>query len=162
MRLIPITENNLSDIIMIQKAAFQKLYKKYQDHQTSPYTQTLAGLQEKYRLPNNYFFLIATTETIGFIRVVTYDSQTRARIAPIGILPNKENQGYGSHVLQLIETTFPTVMTWQLSTILQEEKLIHFYQKAGYHQQKDTQEIQENMTITFFTKNIFQKKQCNQ
>uniref|UniRef100_UPI00403F8C85 GNAT family N-acetyltransferase n=1 Tax=Candidatus Enterococcus willemsii TaxID=1857215 RepID=UPI00403F8C85 len=155
MQLIPVKENELADVLIIQKQAFQKLYDTYQDDQTSPYTQTLERLQEKYQQSNNYFFFIVTNEIIGYIRVVIENNH--ARIAPIAVLPDKENQGFGSQALQLVEQTFPTINIWQLSTISQEKKLVHFYRKAGYIQQENTNKIQENMTITFFTKEILSK-----
>lgn len=161
MQLIPVKENELSEVLHIQKRAFKKLYETYHDHQTSPYTQTFKRLAEKYHQSNNYFFFIVTSEKIGFIRIVLNATQTQARISPIAILPEQENHGFGQQALALVEKHFSEIKRWQLSTILQEDKLVHFYQKAGYIQQKAVHPIQENMTITFFNKEILlENKLC--
>jgi len=61
----------------------------------------------------------------------------------------------------LVEKHFSEIKRWQLSTILQEDKLVHFYQKAGYIQQRAAHPIQENMMITFFNKEILlENKLC--
>jgi ribosomal protein S18 acetylase RimI-like enzyme len=161
MQLIPVKENELSEVLHIQKMAFKKLYETYHDHQISSYTQAFKRLAEKYHQSNNYFFFVVTSEKIGFIRIVLNDMQTHARISPIAILPEQENHGFGQQALALAEKHFSEIKRWQLSTILQEEKLVHFYPKAGYIQQKEVHPIQENMTITFFNKEILlENKLC--
>jgi RimJ/RimL family protein N-acetyltransferase len=152
MQLIPVKENELSEVLHIQKMAFKKLYETYHDHQISSYTQAFKRLAEKYHQSNNYFFFVVTSEKIGFIRIVLNDMQTHARISPIAILPEQENHGFGQQALALAEKHFSEI---------QEEKLVHFYPKAGYIQQKEVHPIQENMTITFFNKEILlENKLC--
>lgn len=147
-----ITKKDIPKIFHIQKEGFEKLYTKYQDKH-SPYNETNETLLKKFDCRNNYMFLIKIKQNcIGYIRVVTNDTNDQARIAPIVILPQYENLGLGTSIIQLIESEFDTVIEWHLGTILQEKKLVHFYTKLGYEQQVTTEPIQEGMDEVFFTK----------
>ncbi|WP_368742554.1 GNAT family N-acetyltransferase [Enterococcus casseliflavus] len=133
-----ITTGDILKVHEIQKAGFEKLYRKYGDKE-SPYNETSEDLLRKFNRPNNYMFLVKNDkESIGYIRVITTDQRDQARIAPIVILPEYENLGLGKKVMQLVEMEFNTVKEWHLETILQESKLIHFYTQMGYKQENIT------------------------
>lgn len=152
IQLKKVETNNMTDIHHLQKLAFKKLYDKYNDTD-SPYNESEDSLIEKWQRPNNYFFLIKKLEKIvGYIRVITNDNQTEANFSQIGIDPEYDGFGYGTQAVLLLEKEFPTVENWSLTTILQEEKLIHFYSKLGYKKTGQSIPIQENMDIVIFVK----------
>lgn len=88
------------------------------------------------------------------MRIATNDSQTKAKIGPIGIVPKNEEQWYGSNSMLLVEKEFPTVKKWYLDMILQEPKLDHLYTKLGYNETGQIKRTQEGMDIIFFIKQL--------
>lgn len=146
-------EKDLSEVHQIQKLVFENLYSKYKDD-GSPFKESQSSLLEKIKQPNNFYYFIKNDKKrIGYARILTNEELTQAKIGPIGILPENEEQGLGTEAMILIEKTFPTVEKWYLDTILQESKLIHFYTKLGYKETGQIETIQEKMDIIFFTKN---------
>ena len=75
-------------------------------------------------------------------------------MAPICILPANENHGIGKMAIQLVEAKFSSIKTWQLSTILQETRLLSFYQTLGYQLSDRTSPIVTGMDRVFLTKHI--------
>lgn len=149
-----VSEQNICQIHQIQKIVFKKLYNKYKDSR-SPFNEPESSLLKKYHQATNPFLLIKKDEkTIGYARVITNHTQTSARIAPIGIIPQYEKQGYGATAMFLLEKEFSTVKEWHLETILQETALTHFYSKIGYKETGQTESIQKNMDMIYFIKKL--------
>lgn len=149
-----IGEKEVFNVHKIQKLVFENLYSKYKD-EGSPFIESQSSLLEKMKRPNDYFYFIKKNEEeIGYLRIVTNEDQTKAKIGPVDILPKNEEQGLGSEAMLLIEKEFPTVTEWYIDTILQEPKLTHFYTKLGYKKTGQTEQIQEGMDIVFFQKKL--------
>jgi len=148
-------EQDIKKVYELQKLAFKELYNKYQDEE-SPIHEPISSIQEKYSRPDNYFFNINDQEnnTIGYIRVVIDEEEKNGWLSQIAINPSYDNKGYGTKAIELVEEVFNSVQEWALCTILQEEKLIHFYSKVGYIKLNNIQNIQENMDIVFFKKTV--------
>ena len=71
------------------------------------------------------------------------------------IMVDKEYQGkgYGSEGLRLLEKEFPTITQWDLCTVLQDEGMVAFYEKNGYHQTHIEPE-KEGMDMVYMKKLI--------
>ena len=108
-------------------------------------------ISKKYQRENNYFYLIqADGSAVGFVRIVLSEAPALvARVAPICILPANENHGIGKMAIQLVEAKFSSIKTWQLSTILQETRLLSFYQTLGYQLSDRTSPIVTGMDRVF-------------
>ncbi|MFT9191532.1 MAG: GNAT family N-acetyltransferase [Liquorilactobacillus sp.] len=89
------------------------------------------------------------------MRILLDNKENTAKISPILILPEFQNQGLAQKSLIQIEKKFPDIKTWVLDTIKQEKKLVHLYLKAGY-QIIDGKEsrIQDGMNIIYFYKKV--------
>lgn len=149
-----VREQDLSEVHHIQKLTFESLSIKYQD-EGSPFNESKESLIEKFQQSNTFFFFIRKNEEkIGYVRISTNDNQTKAKIGPIGIIPQSEEQGCGTEAMLLVEKEFSTVKEWYLSTILQETKLTHFYSKMGYKETGEMASIQEDMDLVFFVKKL--------
>lgn len=145
-------QKDMNNIYKIQKLAFKNLFEKYQD-QDSPFNEKESSLIEKFNRPNNYFLLIKEESiVIGYIRIITNETGTAASLSQIALNPKYDGLGYGTKAMNLLEKEYPKIMNWSLGTILQEEKLIHFYSKLNYKETGDIVNIQENMDIIFFLK----------
>lgn len=154
MILVPVKENDIKEVLDLQKKSFKDTYMKYKDDNTSPYLESIDSLEKKFNNPNNYFFFLKAYDKIGFIRVITNDDKSKGKISPIAILPKFQNLGYGSKAIRLVEKEFSSVKHWQLNTILEEEKLIQFYKKQRYFLQNETTPLNDKMTIVTFIKEI--------
>ena len=148
---------DLPKIYECQRQAFKKLYDKYKDEETSPYKETIKRLIEKFRQKNRQYYLIIDNGImVGFLSTQleqrTDMNQLIMRIAPIAILPEYENRGYGKSAMIAAEK-LAIVDKIVLSTIKQEEKLINFYKKLGYVE-VGTYSIQNGMDLLSFEKTV--------
>ncbi|MFR4956518.1 GNAT family N-acetyltransferase [Enterococcus gallinarum] len=156
IQLEKVTYQTLPIAYRIQKESFKQLFEQYQDTETSPYLETYENFSKKYQRENNYFYLIqADGSAVGFVRIVLSEAPALvARVAPICILPANENHGIGKMAIQLVEAKFSSIKTWQLSTILQETRLLSFYQTLGYQLSDRMSPIVTGMDRVFLTKHI--------
>ena len=138
----------------MQIAAFQDLYEKYQDQETSPATETLEKTITRLEQPFTYYYFIEVEGVnVGAIRVVdTKESGKRKRISPIFVMKEYRGNGYAQKAIQLAEEIHGN-SNWELDTILQEKGNCHLYEKMGYRQTGVTKVINEQMTIVFYIKN---------
>ncbi len=92
-------------------------------------------------------------DKIGFLRIQTHDELTKAWLGTAAILPQYQGKGYGSEGLRLLEEEFPTFRQWDLCTVLQDEGMVAFYEKNGYHQTHIEPE-KEGMDMVYMKKCI--------
>lgn len=142
---------DLDCIETIQRQAFKAIYDKYQD-QYNPYLEARERIEEKFARPTCRFYLITVDEqVIGFLRVQTDEEVTKAFLGGLAILPEYQSRGYGSQAICELEKLYPTVASWTLYTVLQEEPLVSFYKRQGY-QIIDQHQEQEGMDMVFMEK----------
>lgn len=140
-------------ILEMQKKAFDELYRKYQDDETSPAKEPVEKIIARLNHPFTYYYLIqADGETVGVIRVVDQkDKDTAKRIAPLFILPEYWNRGFGQMAMEEAEKIHGST-NWKLDTILQEKKNCYLYEKMGYRQTGEMEVVNERMTLVFYQK----------
>ena len=156
MKTIQLTRAGLEDAEQIhemQQRAFDALYQKYQDHETSPAKETVERIIAKLNHPATYFYLIHSDgEIVGAIRVVDKkDFCTPKRISPLFILPEYWNSGFGQMAIEEVEKIHGST-NWKLDTVLQEKKNCYLYEKMGYHQTGETEVINERLTLVYYQK----------
>lgn len=71
------------------------------------------------------------------------------------ILPTYQGKGIAQKAIQLIEGMFPQATSWELATLLEEERNCYLYEKIGYKKTGITKKLNDNATL------IFYKKICN-
>ncbi|WP_373808549.1 GNAT family N-acetyltransferase [Streptococcus ferus] len=152
IRLEQAQAKDLEIIISIQRASFKAIYDKYHD-EYDPYMEDEERIGWKLvERPNSfYYFIKKDNEIIGFLRVLTNDGRTKAWLGTAAILPKYQRKGYGSKGVHLLEEEFSTITQWDLCTVFQEEPLVKFYEKCGYHQ-THTEPEQEGMDMVYMTK----------
>ena len=137
----------------MQRAAFQPLFEKYHDTETSPamedYEKTVSRLQHD----SSFFYLILTDgQAVGALRVVdTKNPMSRKRLSPVFILPEYQNLGIGKEAIRLAEEIHGT-SGWQLDTILQEKGNCHLYEKMGYKKTGESRVVNDRMTLIIYEK----------
>lgn len=137
----------------MQTVAFQDLYAKYQDPETSPATETLDKIIMRLEQPfTHYYFIDVNGINVGAIRVVdTKEANKSKRISPVFIMKEFRGKGYAQQAIQLAEEIHGS-SGWELDTILQEKGNCHLYEKLGYKQTGETKIVNERMTLGFYHK----------
>ena len=137
----------------MQVEAFQGLYAKYQDTETSPATEKIDKIIMRLKQPFTYYYFIVIDEVkVGAVRVVDKKEEGKSkRISPLFIMPEHRNKGLAQRAIELAEEIHGS-SDWELVTILQEEGNCHLYEKMGYHQTGETVVVNERMTLVVYVK----------
>lgn len=153
VKLVKIATDDAEKLWKMQVKAFQGLYEKYQDAETSPATEKIDKIIMRLNQPFTYYYFIEANGTIvGAIRVVDKKEEGQAkRISPIFIMEEYRNKGYAQKTLQLVEKIHGS-SNWELNTILQEKGNCYLYEKMGYHQTGKTETISNKLTLVFYKK----------
>lgn len=151
--LIRISAHNAENLWKMQVAAFQDLYAKYKDTETSPATEPLEKVVMRLEQPYTYYYYIKVEDAIvGAVRVVdTKEPKKCKKISPIFIMKEFRGRGYAQQAIRLAEEIHGS-SGWELDTILQEDVNCHLYEKMGYYQTGKTKIINERMTLVFYKK----------
>lgn len=150
-------EDELEQLLQIQKESFQPLYEKYHD-EGSPAIETIERIRARAQAPNrNYYFIVYKGARIGAVNIGYKPSEadeTILYISPIFISPKYQNQGFGYLALQAAFRMHPEATKWRLTTILQEPMNCHLYEKCGFVRTGKEEVINDSMTL------IEYEKQC--
>lgn len=153
IQLIRISAQDAEKLWKMQVAAFQDLYAKYKDTETSPATEPLEKVVMRLEQADTYYYYIKVEDVIvGAVRVVdTKEAYKSKRISPIFIMKEFRGRGYAQQAIQLAEEIHGS-SNWELDTILQEEGNCHLYEKLGYRQTGEVKVVNERMTLVFYHK----------
>ncbi len=137
----------------MQVEAFQDLYEKYQDTETSPAAEHIDKIRMRFNQPFTYYYFIEVDgTTVGALRVVDQKKAGKPkRISPIFIMGEYRNQGYAQKAMRLAEKIHGDT-DWELDTILQEKGNCYLYEKMGYRKTGKTEAINDKMTLVFYRK----------
>lgn len=142
----------------LQIETYSPLLEKYQDYEISPATETLERVIERMEGPSReYFFILKDGEIVGGVRTAWWINTTRYRLGGIFVLPQFQNSGVGQIAINLAEARYPDATTWELDTVLQERRNLHFYEKLGYRREGGEQAVNDKMSLVFYKKYL-QKK----
>lgn len=153
IQLIRISAQDAEKLWKMQVAAFQDLYAKYKDTETSPATEPLEKVVMRLEQADTYYYYIKVEDVIvGAVRVVdTKEANKSKRISPIFIMKEFRGRGYAQQAMQLAEEIHGS-SGWKLDTILQEKGNCYLYEKMGYRQTGEAKVINERMTLIFYQK----------
>ena len=153
MKLVRVNIYDAENLWKMQIAAFQDLYAKYQDPETSLATETLEKTIMRLVQSYTYFYYITVDDTIvGAMRVIDHKEEGRYKfLSPIFIMKEFRGKGYAQQAIQLAEEIHGS-SGWALDTILQEKGNCYLYEKMGYYQTGKTKIIKEHITLVFYKK----------
>lgn len=152
LKLEKATEQDAQAIYDMQVKAFLPLLDKYQDFDTNPANEAIEKTIARINQNNGSFYkILADNMLIGAIRVY-WKEETQFWISPMFILPTYHGKGIAQQVLILIESMFPQASTWELATILEEERNCYLYEKMGYIQTGVVKQLSDNATIIYYKK----------
>ena len=153
MRLVRIGIDNAEKLWKMQVEAFQDLYEKYQDTETSPATEKIEKIIMQFNQSFTYYYFIDVDGIkVGAIRVIDKkESGEPKRISPIFIIKQYRGKGYAQSAIRLAVEIHGS-KNWELDTILQESGNCYLYEKMGYHQTGKTEKINDKLTLVFYKK----------
>ncbi|WP_039864583.1 GNAT family N-acetyltransferase [Holdemania filiformis] len=136
----------------MQKIAFRELLERYQDYDISPVNQSLDQLRLRCSQKDRYYYFINVDENpVGVLSVTDMQDGSRKRLSPMFILPQFQGRGYAQEAMKQAEKIHGE-RGWELDTILQEERLVHLYEKMGYQKTGKTAAVNPRMTLVFYQK----------
>jgi|NGEPerStandDraft_9_1074522.scaffolds.fasta_scaffold22928_2 ribosomal protein S18 acetylase RimI-like enzyme len=138
------------DILNVQKEAFQADLEKYEDFETSPATEPIKKLL--YKINKNIHYTILINDRIIGGAEVRLDSPTECYINRIFVLPQYQDKGLGTRIMNFIENEYPNVMKWTLSTPHKNHRNQHFYEKFGYKKVGEHKVTEELNLIDYMKK----------
>lgn len=137
----------------MQIEAFENLYDKYQDTETSPAKEEI----DKIIMRLNqwftfYYFILMNEQIVGAVRIVDKKGEGKSkRISPIFVMPEYRNQGIAQEAIRAVEEIHGD-NDWELETILQEPGNCHLYEKMGYRRFDSPIEVNERLTLVRYRK----------
>ena len=178
MKLVKIEPDEAPQLL----AAYGKIYApflvKYHDDSINPGKKSLDWLKKRMAddFRTHYWIVSNATATSRFSDVASIDirgvaendrivgtveiikvtwefaGQEKIHIDNLGIFPEFQNQGLAQAAFAEMERLFSPNDGWELSTILQEKRNLHLYEKLGYERTGSQKVINDAMTIVGFRK----------
>ena len=134
-------ENDLPEILDLQRLAFFDAGIRYNDPDTPPLPQTLDELIEE-SAGQVFFKAVYDGMIIGTVRG-RLDGDV-CRISKVMVHPGHQNRGVGRRLMAAIENEF-NVQVFELRTGHLDEKNISLYGKLGYALTGDKERITQNL-----------------
>ena len=136
------------EILSLQKAAYASEAERYDDHTIPPLTQTLEEIKVDF---DKQFFLKAVEEDVIVGSVRAYQEEETCYIGRLIVLPDRQNRGIGSRLMDEIESRFSGADRFELFTGHLSEGPLHIYAKRGYKPFR-TEPMHDRLTIVFLEK----------
>ena len=140
-------------ILDIQKEAYLSEAKIYDDYNIPPLTQTLKEIESEF---DNHTFYVAKLKGMIVGSVNIRVEGNTGHIGRLIVVPNSQNQGIGSILMDYVESTHSELDAFELFTGYKSERNLFFYSKRGYQEFK-RQTLHEKLLLIFMRKNIANK-----
>ncbi|MBN2011837.1 GNAT family N-acetyltransferase [candidate division KSB1 bacterium] len=105
--------DDASEILALQKQAYQSEAEIYNDYSIQPLTQTIDEIYNEF---THQTFLKATIDRTIVVSVRAYEQEGTCYIGKVIVHPDFQNQGIGARLLQKIEQTFSHAKRYELFT----------------------------------------------
>ena len=149
--IIKASVKDLEEILTLQRSAFRFQAEKYNDFTIPPMVQTIEEIREEYK---KKLFLKAvdikrSSGIIGSVRA--YEKDGTCFIERLMVLPDQQNRGIGTDLMNEIEKAFSEAKEYKLFTGHKSERNIYLYKKLGYSIFRK-KKVTDNMHIVFMVK----------
>lgn len=121
-------QNDLAEILALQRLAYQENIARYHDENIPPMTETLDEITEQSK-SHTFLKAVIDGEIVGSVRGCEQDGVTH--IERLFVHPSRQNQGIGRRLITAIEQEFDTPV-FRLFTGHLDDKNISLYSKLGY------------------------------
>lgn len=146
------TEKDAELIQRLKYKSFLPIYDIYKDDETNPIMEpiekTISILQQAY---TDYWLIKYQEEYIGAIRIGSV-KQGVYHISPVYIVPEYQNIGVGTIILEMMFEKYSNAEMWTLTTIKEELRNCHFYEKLGFVRNEYVKVVNDKMTLVGYDK----------
>ncbi|QBP43202.1 N-acetyltransferase (plasmid) [Paenisporosarcina antarctica] len=130
------------------------LLEKYKDYDTNPANETIEDVIKRInKFSGGLYKIVYGNSLVGTICVV-WKEDVQFWISPMSIIPAYQGKGIAQKTINLIEDMFPQAISWELATILEEERNCYLYEKLGYIKTGVSKKLNANATLIFYKKFI--------
>jgi ribosomal protein S18 acetylase RimI-like enzyme len=142
------TLKDASQILDLQKLAYQSEAAIYDDYTIPPLIQSLAGMESDIQ---NQIVLKAVQDSkiIGSVRGSLQDGT--GFIGRLIVQPAYQNRGLGTQLMQEIERHLSQAGRYELFTGHQSTRNLHLYQKLGYRILR-SEPVNDRLTLVYLEK----------
>ncbi|WP_144611525.1 N-acetyltransferase [Bacillus cereus] len=146
-------ENDAAALFQMQLDSFTPLLNKYRDYATNPANESIEKTIIRINNPsNNYYKMIIDSNLVGAICISKKEIPNKFWISPMFIHPIYQGKGIAQRVLILIEEMFPKAQSFELATILEEERNCFLYEKMGYTRTGVIKKLNDKTTLVYYKK----------
>jgi len=143
--------------LAMQVETFTPFLEKYEDHEIDPATESLEKVRSRFQPWQEHFYIELNGEVVGGIRSAWWVKDDgsvpeRYRLGNMMILPQYQNLGIGQEAVRLLEAQYPNAISWELDTLLQEERNLYFYEKLGYVRVGEPHVVNEKLSLVYYKK----------
>lgn len=145
-------ESDAKTIFDLQVSAFIPLMNKYKDYKTNPANETIDRIVTRINNPSGGFYKIKADNILVGAICIYWQEESRFWISPMFILHKYQGQGIAQKAITLVENMFPNAKTWELATILQEERTCYLYEKMGFTKTGVEETLNDSTTLVYYKK----------
>ena len=120
------SKKDASDILEIQKQAYQGQAKIYNNYELPPLTQSLKSVENEFN-EKTFLKVMFQNKIIGLVRFTV--NNDHVAIDRMAVKPEFQNQGIGTTLLKEIESRVPNAISFQLFTGNKSTRNIYLYKK---------------------------------
>lgn len=147
------TENDVAALFQMQIDSFTPLLNKYKDYETNPANESIEKtILRINNTSSNYYKMIIDSNLVGAICISQKEIPYKFWISPMFIHPNYQGKRIAQRVLILIEEMFPKAQSFELATILEEERNCILYEKMGYKRTEVIKKLNDKTTLIYYKK----------
>lgn len=155
--LVKATKEDAKVLYQMQRDVFMPLYKKYQDHATSPVNQPLERFLRRFEM-GDYYKITYNGKLCGSIFVFEKEPGV-IKLHVMNILDEYQNLGIAQESMARIELLYPQAQRWELETIEQESRNCYLYEKMGYKVFGERNVVNSSLTIVKYEKEQIKRAQ---
>jgi len=147
------TETDAEVIFQMQIDSFSPLLHKYKDYETNPANKTIEKtICRINHVDGGFYKIIVAMNLVGAICISQKETPSKFWISPMFIHPGYQGKGSAQKVITLIEEMFLEATSWELATILEEEKNCFLYEKMGYKRTEVIKKLNDETTLIYYKK----------
>lgn len=155
VKLIKAEEKDNLLLQELKKESFMEILNKYKDYDTNPALESIEKINKEISdESSDYYIISVNNENIGGIRIENKNKNIY-RISPFFIIPKYQGLSIGYEVLTMIFQKYTKAKCFILSTIKEEKRNCHLYEKAGFKRSEGEINIKDNMTIVSYEKVMY-------
>ena len=142
------SQNDLSDILSLQKSCYKSEAELHDEYDIPPLNQDLDSMLDDY---NNMLILKGSIKEEIIASVRGFVKDKTCYIGRLIVSNNWQNLGYGRMLMNSIENEFINCDRYELFTGYKSEKNLYLYNKLGYKEFMQ-KKINEKLTFIYLEK----------